>query len=1275
MQYFFLGIYRFFAPRRSAFWLVLLGVLALLTWGALKIRIEEDVTKFFPDDQRVEKLSYIFQNSGLAERIVVMVSVKDSTRKIAPGSLVVFTDSLLYRMQKEFGAYHATISGRVDDGKLLEVFNVIFNHLPVFLNEEDYGTLDSITTPEGSRHALRHQYQQLISPAGLALKKLIISDPVGFSFLALRKLQKLQYDDNFELYDSYIMTRDRRHLVFFIQAGYGSNETGKNAPFIDRLETISKEFTEGNEDIMVSYFGAPVVAVGNSKQLREDTILTVSLLTILLAVFFIAFFRDYRIIPLILAPVLFGALFSLCCIYLVKGSVSVLALAAGSVILGIAVNYALHFLVHLRDLPDKEAVIRDLVKPMTLGSLTTILAFFSLQFTNAAVLKDIGLFAGFSLIGAVLCSLIFLPHLSPVIRYRDKFTAQGSFFKKPPHAGWAIAIFVVTPLFLFFASAVKFNSEMSGLNFMNEETRMSQQRLETINPASLHSMYVSTDGETLELALQKNERLAPRLDNLARTGVIKNCYSLSSFLLSDSLQHIRIARWEKFWTPERKAAFYAAVSDEGRRLRFAPAVLANIDSLIEKRYTALDTGSFNSLRRHFFENNIVTNRSDVTIVSMINVLPDDRPAVEAALEGTSGSLLDRKMITSLFIEFVHDDFNFIVAFTSLLVFVVLLIATGRIEITVITFMPMLITWIWILGIMALIGIEFNIVNVMISTFIFGLGDDYSIFVMDGLLQEYKTGKGHLRTVGTSIFLSAVTTVFGLGVLIFAGHPALRSIAAIAIIGIVCVFIMSQTIEPYLFSLLVTRRVSKGRAPMTLKGMVVTFITYTFFLLGSVFLTVAGLLLKILPVPTVSKKLWYHKLIRLGTGGVMMIAFNLRKKIIIAGSDVFARPGIIIGNHSSFIDILLTAMLHPRVILLTNEWVWNSPVFGGVVRLADYYPVMDGAEASAARLKDRLDEGYLVVVFPEGTRSEGGKIGRFHKGAFYMAENLNLPVYPLLIYGAAQAVPKGTLYVNEGNVTLKILPAIEPHDKHFGETYSERTKKVSRFFKEQYECLVKDELTPESCKNRLYSNFRYKGPVLEWYLRIKLKLENYYDTFNKLIPGDASIIDLGCGYGFLCYMLQFLSGDRTITGVDYDEEKIAVASHGYLRSPKLTFFHADFTAFDLTGYNVIILADVLHYLKTDEQFRLLLKCFRVLNPGGKIILREGDTDLKERHKGTRITEFFSVRLLKFNKAQNELNFISGKALREFSGNHGYQMQTIDQGGVTSNIIFVLSKENA
>jgi 2-polyprenyl-3-methyl-5-hydroxy-6-metoxy-1,4-benzoquinol methylase len=156
------------------------------------------------------------------------------------------------------------------------------------------------------------------------------------------------------------------------------------------------------------------------------------------------------------------------------------------------------------------------------------------------------------------------------------------------------------------------------------------------------------------------------------------------------------------------------------------------------------------------------------------------------------------------------------------------------------------------------------------------------------------------------------------------------------------------------------------------------------------------------------------------------------------------------------------------------------------------------------------------------------------------------------------------------------------------------------------------------------------------------------------------------------MLQFLSEERTITGVDYDEEKIETAQHGYLKSDRLNFYCADVTEFPMQKYDVIIISDVLHYLEMDEQERLVNRCFEALNAGGKLIIRDGNRDLKERHKGTRVTEFFSVRLLKFNKSRNTLNFISGTDLTRKAKENGLTVEMRDNSHYTSNVIFVISK---
>jgi 1-acyl-sn-glycerol-3-phosphate acyltransferase len=577
--------------------------------------------------------------------------------------------------------------------------------------------------------------------------------------------------------------------------------------------------------------------------------------------------------------------------------------------------------------------------------------------------------------------------------------------------------------------------------------------------------------------------------------------------------------------------------------------------------------------------------------------------------------------------------------------------------------------------MALVGIEFNIINIMVSTFIFGLGDDYSIFTMDGLLQEYKTGKKNLSSIRTSIFLSAVTTIAGLGVLIFAQHPALKSIAAISIIGIACVFVMSQSIEPLLFRWLITNRTSKGLSPMTFYGIFRTGFTYTLFVIGAIFLTIVGLLLRWIPFGKSKIKFIFHCLLSAFGRLIIYIEPTVKKRIIGRHHETFSRASVIIANHTSFLDILLTIMLHPKLILVTNRWVWNSPIFGSVVRLADYFPATDGAEDGLERLKETIDAGYSIVIFPEGTRSEDGVIKRFHKGAFYIAEAFKLPIQPLLIHGAADAIPKGSFYLNTGQLTLKFLPTIAPSDTQFGVSYSERTKNVSKYFRSEFALLKSEIEKPTYFSPKLVSNYIYKGPVLEWYMRVKISLEKNYAPFHDLLPGKGTILDLGCGYGFLCYMLQFLAPEREIIGVDYDEEKIEVAQNGYAKTDRLTFHCADVTKFELGKYDGIIISDVLHYLPYEAQEQLVERSIDALNLGGILLIREGNADLKDRHKGTQLTEFFSVKVLRFNKSTNALNFLSGESIKKIAARKGLVAEIADDAKYTSNVIFVIRKRDA
>ena len=206
-------------------------------------------------------------------------------------------------------------------------------------------------------------------------------------------------------------------------------------------------------------------------------------------------------------------------------------------------------------------------------------------------------------------------------------------------------------------------------------------------------------------------------------------------------------------------------------------------------------------------------------------------------------------------------------------------------------------------------------------------------------------------------------------------------------------------------------------------------------------------------------------------------------------------------------------------------------------------------------------------------------------------------------------------------------------------------------------------------DRLSKNYIYKGPVLEWYMRIKIKLENNYRLFESLLPKKGTITDIGCGYGFLPYMLSFMSADRILIGTDYDDEKIAVANSCFSKNKNISFFTSDVTECELPKSDAFILSDILHYLPIKEQEKLITKCINTINPNGMILIRDADKSLANRHKGTRYTEFFSTKF-GFNKTKNELEFVSSDFIVDIVKKHNMQIEKIDNTKLTSNIIYII-----
>lgn len=158
-----------------------------------------------------------------------------------------------------------------------------------------------------------------------------------------------------------------------------------------------------------------------------------------------------------------------------------------------------------------------------------------------------------------------------------------------------------------------------------------------------------------------------------------------------------------------------------------------------------------------------------------------------------------------------------------------------------------------------------------------------------------------------------------------------------------------------------------------------------------------------------------------------------------------RQSVIIANHQSFIDIVMCLALSPKVVVVVKDYVWNNPIFAIVVRFLDCFPSSIDDDKREAAVKRIIEEGYSLFVFPEGTRSATGEIGRFHRGAFYYAEQYNLPIQPLLIEGMIDYLGKRQFALKPANVHLTVLPLIPADDTSWGSTYKKRAKSLENHY--------------------------------------------------------------------------------------------------------------------------------------------------------------------------------------------------------------------------------------
>ena len=761
-------------------------VTLLMVLSVTRLSYKEDIRDFLPLDEEERAALNDYDRQAQTSMIVAIIEQRDSTID-DPDLLVESVETFIDAISDVEGLTVQSVFSQMEERQ-----EDLYRQLPFLLEAEDYQRMDSLLRqPEFIASKLEEDKERLLMPMGSMMAHDITHDPLGLFSPVLSLLRDTTVMNRFDLYDGCLLTADHRRALVMMSSPYGGSETASNERLLEVLkvkaDSVSSLLTSHSSllepPLSIRFCGAPVIAVTNASQIKTDSLISVSIAVVLILLLLWFFLRSLRNILLIAFSIGWGWVFAVACLSWVHQEVSVIVIGISSIIVGIAINYPLHLIAHLSHTHDVRQALKEVVKPLVVGNITTVGAFFALVPLRAAALRDLGLFSSFLLVGTILFTIIWLPQ---VLRFKftvdslqftddysvaasgkaertdddseaasgkaectdddseaasgkaectdddsavsERLASQSTVNRKLStvnnNTHWLIAaILLLTAFFGYHSLHTTFDADLTHINYMTPAQRTDMALLQQLMPTDT----------------QRQQDLNDRLSS------------------TPEAQQDRLRLWQS-WTSSHHDQLQFSLRQEADRIGFAPDSFDPFFALLSSSSEGL--ANISSVNRQ---------------LSTVNKNPFASIATH-----------------------LSDDFNYIGWTCACIVFFFLWASFRSLPLALLSFLPMAVSWLWILGIMALLGIQFNIINIILSTFIFGQGDDYTIFMTEGTVYEYTHRRPMLASYRRAIILSALIMFIGIGSLITARHPALHSLAEVTIVGMFSVVLMAFVIPPVVF---------------------------------------------------------------------------------------------------------------------------------------------------------------------------------------------------------------------------------------------------------------------------------------------------------------------------------------------------------------------------------------------------------------------------------------------------------------------------------------------
>lgn len=761
--------------RRRAWTIALLatlaGALAMLT-GHYGTRIDG----VFPDGSASANAMALLDDSGLSNRLLLDCDFRKATEPVdAPGS---------HRM-----AQLDALAARLAD--LPGVREVRFRTLPEDLDANLETLLPAIPqllpppvlTPERADEIARNALKQLMLPTPGAAA-LLRSDPLGLRNQLLRRLQALRRATglHFDEGKPFLCSPDGHNALIVLELDIPYSDSRAARQLLAQIREILPTSPERSAAPAFHLVGPHLHTIGNEDTIRHDLAIIGILSPLFLLMLFLKVFRgDWRCVWLPLLPaaatvVVAGLLAA------VAHTLQLFVLGLGGSILGLAVDQGIHVYIACRD--DKPAArLAQLAKPLALGAATSIVVFLLLLCTRSPALQQLGLLAA----GALALSLAAAFFLLPTLLTRGLSPHAPNAHRPPetpnaPSRVHAAAIVLLAAL----ATALAFVPKV--------HTDFRVEALDGIPPEVRH------DELAYQLAWQPAQPQMLLLRDPDGTQTPK---------LHDALANYRPLSPQTFWpdAATRNAnldAWRDAPLDDWQTLLDHAATKYNLPKGFFQPFfdktrqnlaapTAEPPGWLAQAYRQLRQNGIST--------FFLATAPEDAEAVATAIAGFDAAYLAPEALRAILTRDFGNQLKWLLTAAIASIILLTWMALRSFRKLLLALLPVLLTLRWLTALAAMVGYPISLMTAIGTVLLVGLAIDYGVFAVQRL------DDGPASTIPQAMRLSAATTIFTTGILLFSRHPVLFDLGLVLAPGIALAYLIATHIIPAIDRLLPARRES------------------------------------------------------------------------------------------------------------------------------------------------------------------------------------------------------------------------------------------------------------------------------------------------------------------------------------------------------------------------------------------------------------------------------------------------------------------------------------